>query len=72
MPLPSVDYYSLTQEPRISIVTTNPDFVVLEKIQEFNVDLLTMGTIARTGIPGLITGNTAERLLHDCPAQCSP
>lgn len=59
--------YNLTQEPRISVVTTAPDFVVLEEIQEYNVDLLTMGTIARTGIPGLITGNTAERLLPRLP-----
>jgi len=28
--------------------------------QQLEVDLVVMGTVARTGIPGLIMGNTAE------------
>ncbi len=33
-----------------------------------NVDLIVMGTVARTGIPGLLIGNTAESILQrvDC------
>jgi nucleotide-binding universal stress UspA family protein len=36
-----------------------PRFVVAE-----GVDLVVLGTVARTGIAGLIIGNTAERLLQ--------
>ncbi len=31
---------------------------------EYKIDLLVMGTLARTGIPGLFIGNTAEKILH--------
>ena len=31
--------------------------------RELNIDLIVMGTVARTGIPGLIIGNTAESVL---------
>jgi len=36
--------------------------------RKLNVDLIVMGTVARTGIPGLIIGNTAESILGqiDC------
>ena len=36
-----------------------PEFVVAE-----GVDILVMGTVARGGIPGLLIGNTAERVLR--------
>jgi nucleotide-binding universal stress UspA family protein len=39
-----------------------PDFVVAE-----GIDLIVMGTVARTGIAGLLIGNTAERLLRRLP-----
>ena len=29
-----------------------------------NTDLLVLGTVARTGIPGLFMGNTAENILN--------
>jgi universal stress protein E len=32
-------------------------------ISEFKIDLLIMGTVARTGISGLVIGNTAETIL---------
>lgn len=36
-----------------------PDYVVAE-----GIDTVVLGTVARTGIPGLLIGNTAERLLQ--------
>lgn len=33
---------------------------------ELNVDLITMGTVGRSGIPGLFLGNTAEKVLNHC------
>ncbi|MGF1462435.1 MAG: universal stress protein, partial [Maricaulaceae bacterium] len=39
-----------------------------EHARRVGADLLVMGTIARTGVPGLLIGNTAEDVLHraDC------
>ena len=36
---------------------------IQDAIEESSADLLVMGTIARSGIPGLLVGNTAERLM---------
>jgi universal stress protein E len=35
--------------------------------QEIRADMLVIGTIGRTGLPGLLLGNTAEKLLDACP-----
>lgn len=40
------------------------DNVIPSYIAREQVDLLVMGTVARTGIPGFITGNTAENILQ--------
>lgn len=37
--------------------------------KQFNADLVVMGTVARTGIPGFIMGNTAETILNQI--ECS-
>jgi nucleotide-binding universal stress UspA family protein len=39
-----------------------PEFVVSE-----GIDVLVMGTVARGGIPGMLIGNTAERVLRKLP-----
>lgn len=39
------------------------DVYLLELIKNRQIDLLVMGTMARSGIPGVFIGNTAERLL---------
>lgn len=39
-----------------------PDFVVAQ-----GIDMVVVGTVARTGIAGLLIGNTAERLLQKLP-----
>lgn len=38
--------------------------IVREYAEEIDADLVVMGTLARTGIPGLLIGNTAERVLQ--------
>jgi nucleotide-binding universal stress UspA family protein len=42
--------------------------VIVELAAAENSDLIIMGTIGRTGIPGLLIGNTAETVLGqvDC------
>lgn len=38
------------------------DSAILHFIQDHHIDLLAIGTMARAGIPGVLIGNTAERL----------
>ncbi len=40
------------------------DEAISKVIDERNIDILVMGTVARTGIPGFIIGNTAENILQ--------
>ena len=44
------------------------DDVIPEFAEQHRVDLIVMGTVSRTGIPGFFIGNTAEKILHriDC------
>ena len=39
--------------------------VVAAVVKNARVNVLVMGTVARTGIPGLVIGNTAENILDD-------
>ncbi len=56
------------KEKNIHIVTGKPSIVIPEFIDAMRVDLIVMGTVARAGIPGLVYGNTAEKVLQqvDC------
>lgn len=44
------------------------DQIIPKIIEDNKIDILVMGTVARTGIPGFIIGNTAENVLQkiDC------
>ncbi len=46
----------------------NPHRVIPRFVETHDIDLLVMGTVARTGIPGFVIGNTAEKILNqvDC------
>jgi universal stress protein E len=55
--------YELARPAQINIVTEPPDFAILDHVERHGIELLVMGTIGRGGIAGMITGNTAERLL---------
>ena len=39
------------------------DRKLLDAIEETGADLVVMGTVARTGVPGFFIGNTAERIV---------
>jgi universal stress protein E len=52
-----------------SVGTGVPDVAIQHFIQLNQIHLLVMGTIGRGGIPGIMIGNTAERLLPE--VQCS-
>ena len=52
----------------LHVVKGHPERVVSELARELSVDLVVMGTVARTGIDGFFMGNTAESILAqiDC------
>tara|TARA_R110002111_G_scaffold110495_3_gene170090 strand:- start:233 stop:706 length:474 start_codon:yes stop_codon:yes gene_type:complete len=47
------------------LVEGNPDSVIPQMVANKKVDLLVMGTVCRTGIPGFFIGNTAETILDE-------
>ncbi|MGD2124000.1 MAG: universal stress protein [Gemmatimonadota bacterium] len=47
----------------------DPEDVVPEFVRTREVDVVVMGTVGRTGIPGFLIGNTAEKILAD--VECS-
>jgi nucleotide-binding universal stress UspA family protein len=46
------------------LVKGDPADVIVETAKSRKIDLIVMGTVARTGIPGLLIGNTAESVLQ--------
>ncbi|HHH48652.1 MAG TPA: universal stress protein, UspA [Gammaproteobacteria bacterium] len=54
--------------PRLHLRQGNPRKEIPALAREIEADLVVMGTVARTGIPGFIVGNTAETILNqiDC------
>ena len=50
---------------RLHVVKGPPQYVVPELARELAVDLVVMGTVARTGIDGFFMGNTAESILGE-------
>ena len=59
-----VDYV----EPKLHVIEGDARYVVPMTARELDVDLIVMGTVARTGIAGFFMGNTAENILTqlDC------
>ncbi len=46
------------------LVKGEPEDVIQRYVEDRGIDLVVMGTVARTGITGLLIGNTAERVLQ--------
>lgn len=51
-------------DPYVHILKGDPAHVITSFSEENNVDLIVMGTVARSGLPGMVMGNTAERILN--------
>lgn len=52
---------------RIELRQGDPEDVIADFVVAEGIDLVVMGTVARTGIAGLLIGNTAERILRRLP-----
>ena len=55
-------------KPKVHLVKGCAKDKIPETVKEYDIDLIIMGTVGRTGIPGFIMGNTAETVLNriDC------
>lgn len=61
--LSQTDYRTLSQGVQVHVVEGSPDIAIVEAIEKYQIDLLVMGTAARSGLAGFLIGNTATRLL---------
>jgi nucleotide-binding universal stress UspA family protein len=48
----------------VELVQGEPEDAITRFVESHGVDMVIMGTVARTGIAGLVMGNTAERVLQ--------
>lgn len=61
--LSHLDHRTVPGGTLLRVVAGMPDLVIEESVRKEHISLVVMGTLARTGLPGLLLGNTAERLL---------
>ena len=58
--------YDLAQiSNKVHLLKGDPASVISGLTKKTRAELVVMGTVARTGIPGFLIGNTAERILHE-------
>jgi universal stress protein E len=48
----------------VELVEGEPEDAIARFVESQGIDMVVMGTVARTGIAGLVMGNTAERVLQ--------
>ncbi len=60
-----LDKAEISGPQRIHHLRGQPEKVIPRFIEENEIDILVMGTVARTGIAGLVIGNTAENILQE-------
>lgn len=51
-------------EVKLHVANDSPSRLIRAGVEELGVDLLVMGSVSRSGVPGLLMGNTAERILE--------
>jgi nucleotide-binding universal stress UspA family protein len=62
-------HYGLSSDsPHVNLVKKKGPEAITGLADEINADLIVMGTVGRTGLPGLIIGNTAEDVLQNTRA----
>jgi universal stress protein E len=54
--------------PKLELLRGDPTIVIPQRVRELDADLLSIGTVSRTGPSGWLIGNTAEAILSriDC------
>ena len=61
--LTATDYRTLTHGVKVELFEGPPDDVIPQLVIDNQIDVLVLGTHARSGISRLVLGNTAERIL---------
>lgn len=62
-------YYGLSPEhERVHLIKGEASTAIHQVSEDLNADLIVMGTLGRSGIPGLFIGNTAEEVLQNTKA----
>lgn len=56
---------SHVEADHVYLVKSDPGYAIPEFARKKDVDLVVMGTVARSGLTGMVIGNTAERILAD-------
>lgn len=62
-------YKWINSKPKIHILKGSPKKLIPKLAKDLDAGVVIMGTVCRTGIPGLIIGNTAETVMHNL--ECS-
>jgi universal stress protein E len=57
------DYRTLPHGVQVHVVDGPPDEAILKAIDDFQIDLVVMGTAGGSGLSGFVVGTTAERLV---------
>jgi len=65
--LSQTDYRTVEGGVQVHVREGSPEVMILQTIEENQIDLLVMGTVARSGLSGVLVGNTAERLFSEIP-----
>lgn len=65
--LDKTDYRTVGKGVQVHVEVGIADECILNALTELDIDLLIMATAGRDGIPGMLFGNTAERLLPVLP-----
>lgn len=61
--LQCAEVQSLSSTPQIAVLEELAENAIQRYVQEQQIDVLVMATIARSGLSGFLMGNTAERLM---------
>ncbi|MEW8205550.1 MAG: universal stress protein, partial [Candidatus Thiodiazotropha taylori] len=62
------NYGMSTDDSAVKLVHGDASKVIHQLSDSLNADLIVMGTVGRTGVPGLFIGNTAEDVLQTTKA----
>ncbi len=55
-------------EIQINHIRGKPENIIPKFVADENIDILIMGTLGRTGIPGFVIGNTSENIVQKLPS----
>lgn len=58
-----IDSVNLPSKSKSVVLYGDPDEIIPNYAKEKHMDIVVMGSVARTGIPGLLIGNTAEKIV---------